>query len=78
MGCTADTKRRARVAVAKPGMLQHLADAVTRLATNPALRRQLATSAAQEIRRNWLWPSAARKMQDIYTHATTTSCEVAA
>ncbi|MGI9100550.1 MAG: glycosyltransferase family 4 protein [Solirubrobacteraceae bacterium] len=55
-----------------------LASTVARLATDPGLRQRLGTNAAQDVRRNWLWPSAAAKMQHIYTHATTTACEVAA
>jgi hypothetical protein len=48
-----------------------LAAAVTRLTRERAPSHRLGTTAAQEVRRNWRWPTAVVKVQAIYTHAAT-------
>lgn len=43
-----------------------LAAAILRLVRSPGLRRRLGAAAAGEVRRNWLWPRIAKRMQSVY------------
>jgi glycogen(starch) synthase len=49
-----------------------LAGAILKLVTTPSLRRRVGVAAAEEVRRNWLWPSIAQKMRIIYREAALT------
>jgi len=46
-----------------------LASALLRLIEDPALRRRLAADAADEVRRQWLWPRIVEKMAAVYAEA---------
>jgi len=46
-----------------------LADAILRLVINPDLRQQVGAKAAEEVRRNWLWPHVVKKMRIVYREA---------
>ena len=50
-----------------------LAAAVLRLVEDPDLRRSLATAAAEEVRRRWLWPRIVEKMRAVYAEALRSS-----
>lgn len=43
-----------------------LARSITRLVTDHSLRQRIGTAAAEEVRRNWLWPHIVRKMGAVY------------
>jgi hypothetical protein len=36
------------------------------LAENPQLRRRIASAAARQVRRRWLWPSLVARMRAVY------------
>lgn len=46
-----------------------LADAILKLVSVPSLRRRIGLAGAEEVRRNWLWPSIAEKMRIVYREA---------
>lgn len=43
-----------------------LAEAITRLVKNPALRIRIGAAAAREVRRRWSWPKRVRRMRAVY------------
>ena len=43
-----------------------LASVIVELASSPELRRTLGKSAANAVRRTWLWPQVVNKMADVY------------
>jgi glycogen(starch) synthase len=49
-----------------------LAGAILKLVATPSLRRRIGVAAAEEVRRNWLWPSIAQKMRIVYREAALT------
>jgi glycogen synthase len=55
-----------------PRDVDALAGAVIRLATDHGLRDRLGTAAGEEVRRNWLWPSAIVPVHDMYSRAMRT------
>lgn len=46
-----------------------LANAISRLALDPVLRRRIGTAAADEVRRRWLWPEIVARMGRVYREA---------
>lgn len=56
-----------------PRDVDALAEAVTRLAIEPGLRHRLGAAAAQDVRHNWLWPSAIAKLHALYARAISTA-----
>jgi len=52
-----------------PRDVEALARSVVRLAVDPGLRDRLGTAASDEVRRNWLWPSAIRQDAELYAQA---------
>ena len=49
---------------------QALAAALLRLIEDPKLRLRLATAAAAEVRRNWLWPRITERVRAVYLETT--------
>ncbi len=52
-----------------PKDVDALSKSITRLATDSDLRKRLGIAAAREVRRNWLWSHAVKKMQAVYREA---------
>jgi glycogen(starch) synthase len=49
-----------------PKDVEALAQTLLRLVTNSSLRRRIGAAAADEVRRQWLWPRIVEKMRAVY------------
>jgi glycogen synthase len=57
----------------RPRDIPAFAAAILRLIINPALRREIGTAGATEVRCNWLWPQIVGKMRRVYDEALDTN-----
>lgn len=52
-----------------PKDVEAMAHAITRLVTDKELRQKISKAAADEVRREWLWPQIVRTIRDVYLEA---------